>query len=476
MTTIPDRIAALTALSMQDAADLRKIVTQGHTAAFIAGTAERLGVTPDSALISRQRLSRAERQDIEKAVKGQLQYLENFLKERSTLSPAALRARLALWGGATKTTYYAARWGAWDVPGELMPGMQACKGACLCSVSVKDNGDGTGVLTRTMGGTEHHCKECPPLAGDHPVKRRGAYAIKHGAHDQSTHGRRRGGGGGGGALGGSELADRIRTIDAELASPYLSSGRRQLLEEQRRKLQESGGTTPASSQASAPISSQQTQSIDAELASPYLSPGRRQMLEEQRQKLQSAVPAATRDGGQQRLKQELDAEERTSRTLDVERATFFDANGNRLVQTTGDAKSYQLSQAEFNSLRNANATMTHNHPGGRQYSPGDPRHTGSSFSIADVRQAAALDLAEVRAVTPTRRFWMRPPPGGWQDHHWKTTIPQSHARHDKAVLAELVKQVRTGKITVAEANARHHHEVWLRVSKELGIPYGFEDR
>jgi len=27
---------------------------------------------------------------------------------------------------------------------------------------------------REMGGTEAHCSECPPLAGEHPVKRRGA--------------------------------------------------------------------------------------------------------------------------------------------------------------------------------------------------------------------------------------------------------------------------------------------------------------
>jgi len=45
---------------------------------------------------------------------------------------------------------------------------------CKCRISVADNGDGTGELTREMGGTEHHCDECPMLVGTYDVKRRKA--------------------------------------------------------------------------------------------------------------------------------------------------------------------------------------------------------------------------------------------------------------------------------------------------------------
>jgi hypothetical protein len=65
------------------------------------------------------------------------------------------------------------RWGDWEIPRELLPGMQSCMGNCKCYISVTDNGDGTGVLLRVMAGREH-CEECPPLQGEHPVRRKRA--------------------------------------------------------------------------------------------------------------------------------------------------------------------------------------------------------------------------------------------------------------------------------------------------------------
>jgi hypothetical protein len=174
----PDRLARLmaAALPAPDAGDWRRqmerAIAQGHTAAFLAGTAERLGVSAGGALVSERRLSRAERREITAAVARQLRYLDGF--DPAGMSEAAIKARADLYAGAVKATYYAARWGDWEIPDALMPGMQQCLGNCLCFISIKDNGDGTGVLTREMGGTEHHCQECPPLAGDHPVKRRAA--------------------------------------------------------------------------------------------------------------------------------------------------------------------------------------------------------------------------------------------------------------------------------------------------------------
>lgn len=152
--------------------EMRAILTRAHTAAWIAGTAERLGVKPDSPLISQRRLSKAERAEIKAIVGEQLQYLAGFAQARSSLSDAQIAARAAMYAGATRSTYYSARWGDWDIPPELMPGAQQCKANCRCRVSVRDSGDGTGVLTREMGGAEHHCTECPPLVGDHPVKRK----------------------------------------------------------------------------------------------------------------------------------------------------------------------------------------------------------------------------------------------------------------------------------------------------------------
>lgn len=151
--------------------EMRQALTTGYTAAYVAATAQRLGVS-DPALISARRLSRAEKQDIAAAVDVQLPYLARFARELPELTPAAILARAQLYAGSLTPFYERSRWGDWDIPDQLLPGLQDCLGNCRCSIRISDNGDGTGVLTRTMGG-EHHCKACPPLAGDHPVKRRG---------------------------------------------------------------------------------------------------------------------------------------------------------------------------------------------------------------------------------------------------------------------------------------------------------------
>lgn len=180
MPTSPLRIAALMAGELPDPTDpawekkMLSLITRGHLAAWMAGTGERLGVKPNSPLLSRQRLSRAEREEIKRVVEKQLEYLRGFEQARGEMSERAVAARAGMYPGAVKQTYYGARWGDWEIPDELMPGAQVCLTRCLCEIEVRDNEDGTGTLVRRMGGTEHHCDECPPLAGEHPIERRAA--------------------------------------------------------------------------------------------------------------------------------------------------------------------------------------------------------------------------------------------------------------------------------------------------------------
>ena len=157
--------------------EMERHLTTAHTAAYIAATAERLNIPADSPLISRNRLSRAEKADIRAAVDRQLTYLAGFVRdiESGKMSPAQIAARANLYGPSIKAFYYAQRWGDWEIPGTLLPGNQQCLSNCLCRLTgITDNGDGTGVLNRVMGGTEDHCSECPALEGDHPIRRRRA--------------------------------------------------------------------------------------------------------------------------------------------------------------------------------------------------------------------------------------------------------------------------------------------------------------
>lgn len=166
-------IAALDPTGRAWRAGMERAISAAHTAAYLAGTAERLGVQAGGALLSERRLSRAERREIQAAVAAQLRYLDGF--DPSQMSEAAARARAALYAGAVKATYYLARWGDWELPWVPGDGSTECLGNCLCSASVKDNSDGTGVYTWVLGAgeSERHCTTCPSRAGDHPVKRRG---------------------------------------------------------------------------------------------------------------------------------------------------------------------------------------------------------------------------------------------------------------------------------------------------------------
>ncbi len=154
--------------------EMGRIVARGHTAAFLAGTSERLRVPLDSPLLSQARLSKAERADIKALVANQLGYLKDFASAAGDMSPEAVAARANLYAGAIRPTLYGAQYGDWEIPDNLMPGNQTCMGNCRCEISVTDDGDGKGTLVRVMGATEKSCEECPPLAGEHPVTRKGA--------------------------------------------------------------------------------------------------------------------------------------------------------------------------------------------------------------------------------------------------------------------------------------------------------------
>lgn len=145
-------------------------IRRSQTAAYIAATAERLRVSPRAIT----NLSRIERRELDARITAQLKYLDGFAADlkAGTLTMAQASARAALYSGATRQAYYATRWGDWEIPEQLLPGNQSCVTNCKCRIWVVDDGGGTGTLHRAMGGDEHHCTECPPLAGEYPVRRK----------------------------------------------------------------------------------------------------------------------------------------------------------------------------------------------------------------------------------------------------------------------------------------------------------------
>lgn len=152
--TPPDRIAAL--LARDIAAITRELldggtvanwerrmldaIARGHAAAAIAGTAERLGVAAGSKLLNERNLSRTERDEIKRAVAGQMPYLRGFAADVAAgrLSDAQIAARAGLYAGATRATWGKARWSGAGLPAMPGDGSSECLTQCGCAWAYRD--------------------------------------------------------------------------------------------------------------------------------------------------------------------------------------------------------------------------------------------------------------------------------------------------------------------------------------------------
>jgi hypothetical protein len=155
--------------------DMQRTLTRLHTAAYLRGLAERSagGKVREwlSKLVGARALSKADREVLKAGLAKQFEYLRGFVDALPGMSDAQIATRAALYAASVRQVYLAARWGDWDIDSTLLPGNQKCQSACRCMISIRDNGDGTGVLIRELGGS-NHCDQCPKLVGEHPVKRR----------------------------------------------------------------------------------------------------------------------------------------------------------------------------------------------------------------------------------------------------------------------------------------------------------------
>lgn len=138
---------------------MAQAIQRAHTAAYVAGTAERLGTTPNAI----RGLSRAERKDLQKAVDAQLKYLDGFAADLKAgkLTPAQANARAALYAGPARTTYSQARFP--NLP--FYPGQGTeCKGNCRCSWEQHEEG-----YYWRLGAAEH-CPTCVSRESGNPYR------------------------------------------------------------------------------------------------------------------------------------------------------------------------------------------------------------------------------------------------------------------------------------------------------------------
>lgn len=144
-------------------------------------------------------------------------------------------------------------------------------------------------------------------------------------------------------------------------------------------------------------------------------------------------------------------------TAPVEHAVALDEAGTLLVGKKGERAEVSFTPEEVARMRGA-AVFTHNHPG------------GTSFSLPDILMAKRLNIGELRVVTEQALYILRPPPAGWPALALRDLL-RAVREADTQVEEKLTAQIQAGRLSKAEANKRHWHEVWTRVSQYIGLRY-----
>lgn len=161
----------------------------------------------------------------------------------------------------------------------------------------------------------------------------------------------------------------------------------------------------------------------------------------------------------------------------IRRNTFeslyaVDNQGATILEKVGGQYEVLLSAAEQAQLQGL--IVTHNHPRALGFTADDPRSMGNSFSPEDIAVACRAQVAEMRAVSPELRYRMGPPPGGWNEQYWNTTLEPCYNRHAAAVENQFGIAIARRTMSLENAGALHYHEIWKRVAKELGLDYRVE--
>ena len=196
-------------------------------------------------------------------------------------------------------------------------------------------------------------------------------------------------------------------------------------------------------------------------------------------KLRRRKPGGAAAGGQKEepkketpkgLRHAVSEAEDKIRAQRYETAHVFGPNGEPLFSNDGGKDYVNFSDAAIANIKGKNATLTHNHPGGWDYPKNDPRHAGNSFSLEDARMAVAADLAEIRAVTPTRTYSLRRPSSGWDG----AKMERAYAAVNRETRRTFTDRIQHGQMTIAEAEAQHTHTVWQQVAAAIGAGYSYE--
>lgn len=161
-----------------------------------------------------------------------------------------------------------------------------------------------------------------------------------------------------------------------------------------------------------------------------------------------------------KLQATLKTEEAWLRLQKVEHAVIMELDGTVKHRLTDGKKSEVRIPFGRNEIKGM--VFTHNHP------------RNSAFSPADIDVSVHFDLAEMRAVTATGTYRIRPtnPATGWP----AGLAALTRGEHLQVRKLNLIR-IQQGTLTIDEAEKNHWRMVWERVAqKEPGIVFTFEPK
>jgi hypothetical protein len=148
----------------------------------------------------------------------------------------------------------------------------------------------------------------------------------------------------------------------------------------------------------------------------------------------------------------------------VEIAKVFDTEGNLVFEKRSSREDSIIFSFDETRLM-LGKIFTHNHP----FPAGTTQ--SDSFSPEDIELAATMKLLEIRAVTPTVTFSMRPPADGWNSEYWERRIKPALLRVRSIVYQADQYNIETGKLTYHEAMQDYWDRVWRKTAQLLGMIY-----
>lgn len=159
----------------------------------------------------------------------------------------------------------------------------------------------------------------------------------------------------------------------------------------------------------------------------------------------------------------LEVAENTIVGRDIETAVIIDERGEVLLSKTGTHNSVTFTDDEVALMRGA--TLTHNHPGGSSFSPGDVTMLHAHHQI----ETRAVGIAKDGI---TRLYRMRPDSTFYQIR--RADIDEDIAAQNRGLKNEWSQRIIKGTLSMEDANRNHWHEVWTRLAAHYQGAFGID--